>query len=138
MPITDDDGLRQVLEMRNVAVVGCSTTPTKEAHRIPKYLKENGYDVVPVNPHADEVLGAKSYDSLVEADEAGEEIEVVDVFRPSEEVSGIVDDAIEVDADAVWTQLGIRDREAAERAEDAGLRFVEDRCMKVEHERLIS
>jgi len=134
MPVESDAELRELLGLRRIAVVGCSGTPGKDAHEIPKYLRDNGYDVTPVNPFADEILGEPAYDSLVDVEG---EIDVVDVFRPSEEVSGIVDQAIERgDVTVVWTQLGIRDDDAAERAEAAGLHVVQDRCMKVEHRRL--
>ncbi|WP_135820121.1 CoA-binding protein [Halostella litorea] len=134
MPVESDAELRELLGLRRIAVVGCSGTEGKDAHEIPKYLQNHGYEVTPVNPFADEVLGETAYDSL--ADVEGE-IDVVDVFRPSEEVSGIVDQAIERDdVKVVWTQLGIRDDDAAERAEAAGLHVVQDRCMKVEHQRL--
>ncbi|MFC7166471.1 CoA-binding protein [Halospeciosus flavus] len=135
MPIESDEELREVLDYENVAVVGCSSTPGKDAHDVPKYLQEHGYTVVPVNPYADEVLGREAYDSLSEVEER---VDVVDVFRPSEEVAGIVDEAIDRDdVKAVWTQLGIRDDEAAAKAEDAGLRVVQDKCIKVEHRRLL-
>ncbi|GAA0201820.1 CoA-binding protein [Haladaptatus pallidirubidus] len=135
MPVESDDELRDILELDTVAVVGCSSTPGKDAHEIPKYLRENGYDVIPVNPFADEIFGRTAYDTLTDVDE---KIDIVDVFRPSEEVSDIVDNAIERDdAGVVWTQLGIRDDEAAKRAEDAGKRVVQDHCMKVEHQRLM-
>ncbi|MCO8245940.1 MULTISPECIES: CoA-binding protein [unclassified Haladaptatus] len=134
MPIERDDELRDVLELDTVAVVGCSSTPGKDAHEIPKYLRNHGYDVIPVNPFADEIFGREAADSLADVDE---EIDIVDVFRPSEEVPDIVDAVLERDdVDTVWLQLGIRDDEAAKRAEDAGKRVVQDRCMKVEHGRL--
>ncbi len=135
MPIEGDDELRDVLELDTVAVVGCSSTPGKDAHEIPKYLRDHGYEVIPVNPFADEIFGREAADSLADVDE---EIDIVDVFRPSEEVAEIVDAVLERDdVDVVWTQLGIRDDDAAKRAEDAGKRVVQDRCMKVEHGRLI-
>ncbi|WP_254767360.1 CoA-binding protein [Salinilacihabitans rarus] len=135
MPVESDDELREILDAETIAVVGCSSTPGKPAHGVPAYLREQGYEVIPVNPYADEIFDRPAYDSLAEVDE---EVDVVDVFRPSEEVSGIVDEAIErEDAGAVWTQLGIEDDEAAERAEEAGKRVVQDRCMKVEHRRLL-
>ncbi|WP_276272363.1 CoA-binding protein [Haloarcula litorea] len=135
MPVTDDDELREILELDRVAVVGCSATPGKDAHEIPKYLIEQGYDVVPVNPFADEIFGREAYDSL--SDVPGE-IDIVDVFRPSEEVGGIVDAALERDdVQVVWLQLGIHDDEAVERAEAAGRRVVQDRCMKPTHQRLM-
>jgi hypothetical protein len=95
--------------------------------------------VIPVNPYADEILGRPAADGLGDVEGT---VDLVDVFRPSDEVSGIVDEAIarreaRGDVRAVWTQLGIRDDEAAARAEAAGLRVVQDRCMKVEHARLL-
>ncbi|WP_423999061.1 CoA-binding protein [Haloarcula salina] len=135
MPVTDEAELREILELDRVAVVGCSASPGKDAHEIPKYLLEQGYDVIPVNPFADEIFGREAYDSL--ADVPGE-IDIVDVFRPSEEVSDIVDAALARDDDAViWLQLGIHDDEAVERAEAAGRRVVQDRCMKPTHQQLM-
>lgn len=135
MPVNSDDELREILGLRNVAVVGCSSSPGKDAHNIPKYLLDHGYNVIPVNPYAEEVFGREAYDSLRDVEE---EIDIVDVFRPSEELEGIVDEVLGVEPRVLWTQLGIRDRKATERAEDAGIRVVEDRCMKVEHERLMN
>jgi hypothetical protein len=136
MPITDDDGLRAVLQRETVAVVGCSATPGKAAHDIPRYLRDHGYEVIPVNPYAEEIFGREPYDSL---SEVAEEIDTVDVFRPSEEVSGIVDEVLErEDVDAVWLQLDITDDDAGERVEASGREFVQDRCMKVEHARLLA
>jgi len=134
MPVESDADLAEVLDLETVAVVGCSSTPGKDAHDIPKYLLEHGYDVIPVNPFAGEIFGRAAYDSLSDVEE---EVDVVDVFRPSEEVAGIVEEAIERgDVLVVWTQLGIEDDEATARAEEAGLTVVQDRCMKVEHARL--
>lgn len=134
MPVESDEELREILGLRTVAVVGCSSTPGKAAHDVPRYLDEHGYEVIPVNPYADEILGRQAADSLedVEAD-----LDMVCIFRPSEEVSGIVDEALERDdVRVVWTQLGIVDDEAAEKAEAEGRTVVQDRCMKVEHQRL--
>ncbi|WP_336034293.1 CoA-binding protein [Halobacterium yunchengense] len=136
MPVESDDELRELLAYETVAVVGCSTTPGKAAHDIPKYLLEHGYDVVPVNPFADEIFDRRAYDSLSDVEA---EVELVDVFRPSEEVPGIVDEAVaRDDVRAVWLQLGITHDDAAARAEAAGLRVVQDKCMKVEHGRLVA
>ena len=136
MPVTDDEELRAILDNRRIAVVGCSTTPGKDAHEVPKYLHEQGYEIVPINPFAEEIFGMIAFDSL--SDVPGE-IEVVEVFRPSEEVGGIVDEAIERgDVEVVWLQLGIHDDAAVARAEEAGLRVVEGRCMKPEHRRLVA
>ncbi len=135
MPATSDAELREILQLDRVAVVGCSRDPGKDAHRIPKYLLEQGYDIVPVNPNAEEIFDRRTYDTLADVRRP---IDIVEVFRPSEEVAGIVDSAIERDdVDVVWAQLGIRDDAAMERAEAAGLRVVQDRCMMVEHRRLV-
>lgn len=136
MPVEDDETLREILALETVAVVGCSSTPGKAAHDVPAYLEDQGYDVIPINPFADEILGRPAVDSLTALEE-DLEVDVVCVFRPSEEVSGVVDEALErEDVDVVWTQLGIRDDEAATRVEDAGKLAVQDRCMKAEHRRL--
>jgi predicted CoA-binding protein len=136
MPLETDADVRRVLDHDTVAVVGCSATPGKDAHEIPRYLQAHGYEIVPVNPTADEVLGRPAYDSLSEVEE---QIDVVDVFRPSPEVSGIVDEALaRDDVEVVWLQLGIHDDDAVARAEAGGLQVVQDRCMKPEHHRLVA
>jgi hypothetical protein len=136
MPTTSDADLRQLLDAETIAVVGCSSTPGKAAHDVPKYLQEHGYRVVPVNPTADEVLGERAYDSLSEVEA---EIDLVDVFRPSDEVAGIVDEVLaRDDVDTVWLQLNIRDDTAGERVEASGRSFVQDKCIKVEHGRLVA
>jgi len=135
MPVESDDELREILQYDTIAVVGCSTTPGKAAHDIPKYLIDHGYEVIPVNPYADEIFGKQTYDSL---DDIEEEIDIVDVFRPGDEAPGIVERAIaRDDVKAVWLQLDITNDEAAATAEHAGLRFVQDKCIKVEHRRLL-
>ncbi len=138
MPLTTDNELDALFDMETIAVVGCSTTPGKAAHDVPAYLKRQGYTVVPVNPFADEVLGEPAYDAVGDVEEA---IDIVDIFRPSDEVAEIVDVVLDRHADrgdvnAIWLQLGIHDDEAVSRAEAAGLEVVEDKCMKVEHGRL--
>jgi len=136
--ITDDGGLDRLLDTETVAVVGCSTTPGKAAHDVPKYLQDHGYRVGPVNPHADEVLGEPAYDAVGDVEGA---IDLVDVFRPSEEVPEILDavrerHASRGDAGAAWLQLGISHDEAATDAAADGIDVVQDRCIKVEHGRL--
>ncbi|MCL7417044.1 MAG: CoA-binding protein [Halalkalicoccus sp.] len=136
MVVTTDEEVREILGKETVAVVGCSTTPGKAAHEIPKYLQRQSYEVIPVNPNAEAVLGRPAYDSLLEVEE---EIEIVDVFRPSDEVAGIVEEAlVRDDCGVIWLQLGIHDDEAVARAEAAGRCVVEDRCMKPEHRRLVA
>lgn len=135
MPVSDAAGLTEILKKQTVAVIGCSTTPGKAAHEVPAYLQRHGYTIIPVNPYADEILGVPAVESLADIDS---EIDVVDVFRPSEEVAGIVDSVLDRheargDVDTIWLQLGIHDDDAVAKAEAAGLTVVEDRCMKVEH-----
>lgn len=135
MPVETDDELREILELETIAVVGCSASPHKAAHSIPKFMRRMGYEIIPVNPYAEEIFGTEPSDSLSDVEE---EIDVVNVFRPSEEVSDIADAAIERDdVDVVWTQLGVRDPEAGERIEAAGMQYVEDLCLKIEYQRLL-
>lgn len=135
MPVESDEELVEVLRGERIAVVGASRHPSKDAHRIPRYLHERGYTVLPVNPNAETLFGRPAVDHL---DDLEGPIDVVDVFRPSGEVADIVDAAIERgDVGTVWLQLGIHDAEAVDRAEAAGLRVVQDRCMMVEHRRLL-
>ncbi|WP_336361531.1 CoA-binding protein [Haladaptatus sp. ZSTT2] len=135
MPIEDTDGLRRILGYKRVAVVGASTSFEKDAHIVPAYLQRHGYEIIPVNPTTDEVFGEPAYDSLAEVPGT---VDVVQIFRPAEEVPEIVEQAIaRGDVKAIWMQLGIRNYEAAKMAEDAGLEVVQDHCMKVEHGQLI-
>ncbi len=139
MPVTEDEDLRDLLSLNPIAVVGCSRSPGKAAHDVPAYMQRQGYDVVPVNPHAEEILGEQAYDTLADVPD---EIALVDVFRPAEAVPEVIDQVLARqetagDVRAVWLQLGIRHDAAARRAEEAGLAVVQDRCMKVEHGRLV-
>jgi hypothetical protein len=135
MPVDSDAELERILEGSRIAVVGCSTTEGKAAHDVPKYLQSHGYEIVPVNPFADEILGETAYDSVT--DVPGN-VDIVDVFRPAEEVPEILDAVLErEDSPVLWLQLGIEHDEAAVRAEAAGLTVVQDRCMKIEHGRLL-
>jgi len=131
-----DAELRSILETTStIAVVGCSSTPGKAAHEVPRFLRERGYEIVPVNPYAETVFGLEAFDSLAAVPDG---IDLVDVFRPAEEVPGIVDETLErEDVETLWLQLGIVHDEATRRAEAAGIEVVQDRCMKVEHERLL-
>jgi predicted CoA-binding protein len=131
--------IRSVLESyRTVAVVGLSRNPAKNSYRVAWYLQSVGYRIIPVNPFADEILGEKSYTSLLDVPET---IEIVDIFRPSEDVPSIVEEAIKIKnklgtPKVIWMQLGIINEEAARLAKEAGLTVVMDRCMMVEHRRL--
>ncbi|MCY0859922.1 MAG: CoA-binding protein [Sulfolobaceae archaeon] len=120
---------------KNIASVGFSKDPTKPAHLVPRFLIEHGYNVIPVNPTADEILGRKAYKTLLEVPE---KVEVVQIFRPSKDVPPIVDLAIQRlkergDVKAIWMQEGIKNEEAAEKARSAGLLVVQDRCMYQEY-----
>jgi predicted CoA-binding protein len=131
----NDEATRQLLEKtRVIAVVGLSADPSKASHGVARYLKDQGYRIFPVNPTVDEVFGLKAYPNL---ESVPEPIDVVDVFRPPKAVPEIVDAAIRVGAKAVWLQEGILHPEAGKRALEAGLDFVENRCMMKEHFRLV-
>jgi predicted CoA-binding protein len=131
--------IKSILESyRTVAVVGLSSNPDKASYQVANYLQSVGYRIIPVNPFVDEVLGEKSYKSLLDVPEA---IEVVDIFRPAEAVPAIVEEAIQLknrvgSPKVVWMQLGIVNEEAARRAKEAGFTVVMDRCMMREHKRL--
>ncbi len=133
--MTDDELLREILgTYRRIAIVGMSKDPLKDAQTVPKYLLDQGYEVIPVNPTATEILGRKAYPNL--ASIPGD-FDVVDVFRPSPDLPAIVDEAVrDGRAKVIWTQLGIRHEEAARKAEAAGLTVVQSRCMRTEHLRL--
>jgi predicted CoA-binding protein len=117
---------------KTIAVVGLSTEKTKASNMVASYLQDEGYRVIPVHPKAEKILGETCYPDLRSI---AEEVDVVDIFRPAHEVAGIVDDAIAIGAKAVWMQLRIIDLEAADRAIEAGLIAVVDRCIKMEHGR---
>jgi uncharacterized protein len=126
--------IRKILKLRNIAVVGMSNTEGKPANFVPKYLIENGYNIIPVNPTTSEVLGRKSYASV---SEIPEQVDIVDVFRRSEDVPIIVEDAInKKGVKVIWMQSGIYNEEAERRAKENGIDVVFNRCMKVEHSML--
>jgi predicted CoA-binding protein len=130
----DDATVRKILDdAETIAVVGLSPKPERDSHEVAEYLQEAGYRIIPVNPKADEILGEKAYTDLVSIPER---IDVVDIFRKSEHVPPIVEEAIEAGAKTVWMQLGVVNEDAARKAADAGLDVVMDRCMLREHKRL--
>jgi predicted CoA-binding protein len=131
-----DDDVRAILEGTHTwAVVGCSPDPSRDSHRIAALLQRSGYRVIPVNPNVAEVLGERAYPSLADIP-ADARVEVVDVFRRSADAGAHVDEAIAIGARAVWLQLGVIDSAAIERARDAGLLAVMDRCPAIELPRL--
>jgi uncharacterized protein len=128
-----DSEVKEILKLRNVAIVGISRDPAKPAHFVPKYLKEHRYNIIPVNPSAQEILGLRCYASLL--DISGP-IDIVDVFRPSQDVPPIVEAAIKKHARIVWLQEGIHNPTAEEEAIRHGTQVVWNRCMMKEHARL--
>ncbi|CAA9463070.1 MAG: CoA-binding domain protein [uncultured Rubrobacteraceae bacterium] len=120
-----------VREARTVAVVGLSNDPEKASNEVGGYLKEQGYRVIPVNPKEDEVLGEHVYATV---DQIPEEVDVVDVFLPSEKTPEIAEDAVRAGARTLWLQEGIESSEARRIAEEGGLAYVENRCMRKTHE----
>jgi predicted CoA-binding protein len=126
--------IRKILEQKNIAVVGMSKNEGKPAHFVPKYLIEHGYNVIPVNPTITEVLGRKSYPSIADIPD---NVDVVDVFRRSEDVPPVVNDAINKKGiKVIWMQSGIYNEEAEMKAKENGIDVVFNRCMMVEHNRL--
>lgn len=129
-----DEVIRSILSRPlRIAVVGCSPDPRSDSHRIARMLIDKGHDVVPVNPNAREILGRRSYPSLRDVPGA---IDLVDVFRRSEHVAAIVEEAIDKGSKVVWTQLGIGNEQAAARATAAGITMIMDRCPSIEYQRL--
>lgn len=135
MPIEDDDVIRRILESaKTIAVVGASVKPWRDSNSIMQFLLQVGYIVFPVNPNYSEVLGTRCVPLL---SEVPEEIDIVDVFRRSDAVGPIVDEAIAVAAKTLWMQVGVVNEEAADKAERAGLNVIMDRCIRVDYQRLI-
>ena len=128
-----DEQIRTILSLKKVAVIGMSKNSSKAAHYVPKYLADNGYDIVPVNPTTNEILGKKSYNNV---SEISKEIEIVDVFRPSDQVLPFVQEAIKKKPKVIWLQEGIHNAEAEELARKEGIDVVFNRCMLAEHQRL--
>ncbi|MEM4658758.1 MAG: CoA-binding protein [Candidatus Methanosuratincola sp.] len=132
----DIETLKRILrETKTIAMVGLSAEWMRPSNFAAKYLKEHGYRIIPVNPRYKEILGERCYPSLLEIPE---KVDVVDIFRRQEDVPPIVEDAIRIGAKVVWMQLGIVNEEAAKRAREAGLEVVMNRCMKIEHARLLA
>jgi len=130
---SSDAQIREILSLNKVVVVGMSKNSSKASHYVPKYLSENGYDITPVNPTTDEILGKKCFHSISEIDG---EIDIVDVFRPSDQVLPVIQEAIKKKPKVIWLQQGIHNSEAEELAKKAGIKVVFNRCMLAEHQRL--
>ena len=133
-----DEDLKDILTgCKTVAVVGISPREDRPSYIVASYLQSKGYHIIPVRPDGDMILGEKVYYNLMEIPKEVE-IDVVDIFRRSEDVPPIVDEAIQRGAKVVWMQEGVVHKEAGAKAEKAGLKVVMDRCMKKEHQRLIN
>lgn len=129
-----DDEIRKIYSLKNITVVGMSKNPDKAAHYVPKYLIDQGYNVIPVNPTATEILGRKCYSSLVDVPGT---VDVVDVFRPSDQVMPVIEESIKIKPKVIWLQEGIHNEQAEDMARKAGIPVVVfNRCMLAEHQRL--
>ena len=128
-----DAEIRNILSLRHVVVVGMSKNDNKAAHYVPKYLSENGFDIIPVNPTTDKILGKKCYSTISDVDG---DIDIVDVFRPSDLVLPVVEEAIKKNPKVIWLQEGIHNLEAEDMARKKGIKVVFNRCMLAEHRRL--
>ncbi|PIN97237.1 MAG: CoA-binding protein [Nitrosopumilus sp. CG10_big_fil_rev_8_21_14_0_10_33_7] len=128
-----DDEIRDILTLKRVAVIGMSKNEHKAAHYVPKYLSENGFSIIPVNPTADEILGKKCYNTISDIDD---DVDIIDVFRPSELVLPVVEEAIKKNPKVIWLQEGIHNIEAEKMAQENGIKIVFNRCMLAEHQRL--
>ena len=128
-----DQQITDILSLQTVAVIGMSKHSSKAAHYVPKYLVDNGYDITPVNPNAEKILDISCYDSVSEIEGP---VDIIDVFRPSEQISSIIGDCIEKKPKVIWLQEGIHDFESEELARKAGILVVFNRCMLAEHMRL--
>jgi len=117
-----------------VAIVGLSANKERPSYRVSAYLKKHGYKVIPVNPNEDNIQRERCYPSLILIDER---VDIVDIFRRSEEVEAIIDEAIRIGAKVIWMQEGVVNEEAAKRARDAGLEVIMDMCIMKEHRRMM-
>ena len=125
--------INKIFTMRSIAVVGMSPKPQRPSHYVALYLKENGYDIIPVNPGHSEIAGIKSYPSLLDIPS---KVDIVDIFRRSEHVVPIVKEAIKINAKAIWLQDGVINEEAAQVATSKNLLFVMNDCMLRRHHQL--
>ena len=131
-----DDEIRKFYTLKNIAVIGMSKNEDKAAHYVPKYLINHGYNVIPVNPTTTEILGRKSYATVSSIQER---IDIVDVFSPSEDVPGVVEDALKKGGiKVIWMQEGIYSKEAEKMAKEKDISVIYNRCIMAEHRRLFS
>ena len=129
-----DEEIKDIFALKKIAVIGMSRHPIKAAHFVPKYLSEQGFDITPVNPTANEILGKKCYPDISSVQDP---IDIVDVFRPSEQVLPVIQNAIKKKPKVIWLQEGIHNEEAENLAREHGIDVVFNRCMLAEHQRLM-
>jgi uncharacterized protein len=136
VPVLDDDGIGRVLRAAHrIAVVGASPDPGRPSHGVMRYLMHHGYDCIPINPNARDVLGVPAFRTMIDAVAATGPIDLVDVFRRSESCVPHAEEAVAVGATCLWLQLGVVNWDAARIAAAAGLEVVMDRCTAIEHRR---
>jgi predicted CoA-binding protein len=128
-----DKEIQDILSLKRVVVIGMSRNSSKAAHYVPKYLSDTGFEITPVNPNTDEILGKKCYSSILNVDDS---IDIADIFRPSNDVLPFVKDAIKKKPKVIWLQEGIHNSEAEDLARQEGITVVFNRCMLAEHKRL--
>ena len=129
-----DDEIREFLSLKKIAVVGMSKNSYKDAHTVPKYLIDNGYDVIPVNPTTNEILNRKCFEKVSDIQT---DIDIVNVFRPSDQVLDVIEEAISKNPKVIWLQEGIHNPDAEDIARKQGIKVVYNRCMFAEHRRLL-
>ena len=129
-----DEEIKDIFALKKIAVIGMSRHPIKAAHFVPKYLSEQGFDITPVNPTANEILGKKCYPDISSVQDP---IDIVDIFRPSEQVLPVVQNAIKKKPKVIWLQEGIHNEEAENLVREHGIDIVFNRCMLAEHQRLM-
>lgn len=135
MRLTTDEQVKELMqESKRVAIVGLSNKPDRDSYRVAEYLINHGYEVIPVNPTIDEVLGKKAVATLQEIEG---QVDIVDVFRRADQVMPVAEEAVAIGAKALWLQLEVVNEEAANYASEKGLKVVMDRCIKIEHKRLM-
>jgi predicted CoA-binding protein len=142
--VGSDKDIKWILEKyTTVAVIGLSRNPSRDSYRVAKYLRNNGYKIIPINPFAEEIMEETCYGSLLDLPkDLQKAVEIVDIFRPSEDIPPIVDEAIRLRKEngkphVIWMQLEIRNEEAATRARNAGFKVIMDKCILIEHKILV-
>jgi predicted CoA-binding protein len=131
-----DNEIRKMYDFKNIAIVGMSRDPVKAAHFVPKYMIERGYNIIPVNPSANEILGRRTYSKV---SDIKSQVDIIDVFRPSEDVYSVVEDSVrKPGVKVIWLQEGIHNAKAEKMALDNRINFVFNRCIMAEHMRLFN